>query len=300
MKDKTMSPADFAGTIESGMTVGIGGWGSRRKPMALVRALLRTDVRDLTIVSLGGPDVGLLCAAGKVRKLVYGFVSLDSIPLDPHFRAARESGAIKIAEYDEGMYVAGLRAAAQRLDFLPTRAGLASDVLTMNPDLRTVASPYSDEEYVAMPALRTDVALIHLNRADPAGNGQYLGPDPYFDDLYAMGADRCYLSCEEVVPTERLLAPDADGHSAPVQSLLVGRMYVTGVIEAPGGAHFTSCAPDYERDEAFQKEYATAAKDPDAWRAFEERYLRTGEDGYRTAVEGRAATAASGANERSV
>ncbi|KAB2341645.1 CoA transferase subunit A [Actinomadura rudentiformis] len=276
-----MSLEDFAATIESGMTVGIGGWGSRRKPMALVRALLRTDVKDLTIISLGGPDVGLLCDAGKVRRVAYGFVSLDSIPLDPHFRAARESGSIEISEYDEGMFVAGLRAAAQRISFLPTRAGLASDVLTMNPDLRTVASPYDDEVYVAMPALRMDVALIHLNRADAAGNGQYLGPDPYFDDLYAMAADRCYLSCEEIVPTERLL------DDAPFQSLLVKRMYVTGVIETPRGAHFTSCVPDYDRDERFQREYAAAAKEPAAWESFAETYLRGDEARYQSAVDQR-------------
>ncbi|WP_221206726.1 CoA transferase subunit A [Streptosporangium becharense] len=275
-----MSLEDFASAIEPGATVGIGGWGSRRKPMALVRALLRTDVTDLTVVSLGGPDVGLLCAAGKVRRLVYGFVSLDSIALDPHFRAARESGAVETAEYDEGMFVAGLRAAAQRLSFLPTRAGLGSDVLTMNPDLRTVSSPYDDEEYVAMPALRMDVALIHLNRADAAGNGQYLGPDPYFDDLYAMAADRCYLSCERIVPTGDLV------RDAPVQSLLVSRMHVTGVVETPRGAHFTSCVPDYDRDEAFQREYAGAAKDPAAWRRFEESFLRGDEADYRAAVAG--------------
>ncbi|MBK5289322.1 MAG: acyl CoA--acetate/3-ketoacid CoA transferase subunit alpha, partial [Acidimicrobiia bacterium] len=49
------------------MTIGIGGWGSRRKPMSLVRALARSDVKDLTVVSYGGPDLGLLCATGKVR-----------------------------------------------------------------------------------------------------------------------------------------------------------------------------------------------------------------------------------------
>ncbi len=284
LSDKTMSVEEFASTIESGMTIGIGGWGSRRKPMALVRALLRTDVADLTVVSLGGPDVGLLCAAGKVRKVVYGFVSLDSIALDPHFRAARENGSVEIAEYDEGMFVAGLKAAAQRLSFLPTRAGLASDVLAMNPDLRTVTSPYDDgEEYVAVPALRMDAALIHLNRADAAGNGQYLGPDPYFDDLYSMAADRCYLSCEEVVPTERL-------REAPFQTLLVRRMYVDGVIETPRGAHFTSCVPDYDRDEAFQREYAAAAKDPGTWHRFEEAYLRGDESGYQAAVADFAST----------
>ena len=94
MADKLMTEDDAMATLSDGMTIGIGGWGSRRKPMSLVRALLRSDLRDLTIVSYGGPDVGLLCAAGKVRRLVYGFVSLDSIALEPHFRAARQAGTI--------------------------------------------------------------------------------------------------------------------------------------------------------------------------------------------------------------
>src|SRR3990172_2377756 len=106
------------------MTIGVGGWGSRRKPMSLVRAICRSGLKDLTVVSYGGPDVGLLCAAGKVRKVVFGFVTLDSIPLEPHFRRARESGAIEAVELDEGMLYWGLYAAGLRLPFLPTRAGL--------------------------------------------------------------------------------------------------------------------------------------------------------------------------------
>jgi acyl CoA:acetate/3-ketoacid CoA transferase alpha subunit len=102
------------GELRSGMTIGIGGWGSRRKPMALVRALAASDLADLTIVSYGGPDVGLLVAAGKVRRLVTGFVSLDSIPLEPHFRRARQRGAIELTELDEGMLHWGLLAAAHR------------------------------------------------------------------------------------------------------------------------------------------------------------------------------------------
>src|ERR1700733_3506794 len=90
LADKGMSEDDVAAGRGSGMTGGLGGWGSRRKPMSLVRAILRSDLRDLTVVSYGGPDVGLLCAAGKIRRLVFGFVSLDSIPLEPHFQAARQ------------------------------------------------------------------------------------------------------------------------------------------------------------------------------------------------------------------
>jgi glutaconate CoA-transferase, subunit A len=274
-----MSADEVAGELRSGMTIGIGGWGSRRKPMALVRAILRSDVTDLTVVSYGGPDVGLLAAAGRLRRVVTGFVTLDSIPLEPLFRRARQDGTIELTELDEGMLHWGLLAAAHRLPFLPIRAGLGSDVLRVNPGLRTVRSPYEDgEELTAMPALRLDAALIHLNRADPRGNGQYLGPDPYFDDLFCQAAGRSFLSCERIVPTAELLA------SGPAQSLLVNRAMVDGVVEAPGGAHFTSCAPDYGRDEAFQAEYVKSAVSQEAWQRFQADYLSGDETAYQEAV----------------
>jgi glutaconate CoA-transferase subunit A len=278
MPDKLMTEEQVVGELRSGMTIGIGGWGSRRKPMSLVRAILRSDLHDLTVVAYGGPDVGLLCSAGKVRRLVYGFVSLDSIPLDPHFRAAREHGAIDSVEYDEGMLYWGLYAAANRVSFLPMRAGLGSGVMTTNPELKTVVSPYDGEELVAMPALRLDAALVHLNRADGHGNAQYLGPDLYFDDLFCRAATRAYVSCEKVVESEELLA------GAHPSTLRIDRSVVHGVIAAPGGAHFTSCVPDYERDEAFQKAYVEAAADPERWAAFRARYLELDEAGYQAAV----------------
>jgi glutaconate CoA-transferase, subunit A len=282
--DKRMTEDEVVAELRSGMTIGIGGWGSRRKPMSLVRAIARSDLRDLTVVTYGGPDVGLLCAAGKVKRLVYGFVSLDSIPLEPHFRAARQRGEVEATEYDEGMLYLGLLAAAQRVPFLPTRAGLGSDVPRVNPELRTVRSPYGDEELLAVPALHLDAALVHQNRADERGNAQFLGPDLYFDDLYCMAAERAYVSCEQVVPAEQLTK------EGPLSTLRIPRLHVHGVVEAPRGAHFTSCAPDYDRDESFQAEYVKAAKDPDAWAAFQQRYLSGDEAAYQRAVAERSET----------
>jgi acyl CoA:acetate/3-ketoacid CoA transferase alpha subunit len=274
------------------MTIGIGGWGSRRKPMAFVRALLRTGVTDLTVVSYGGPDVGLLCSAGKVRKLYYGFVSLDSPPFyDPWFAKARTTGAIIAREMDEGMLRCGLQAAAQRLPFLPIRAGLGSSVPDFwDGELKTVTSPYltgtGHEELIAMPALKLDAAFVHLNLGDAHGNAAYTGIDPYFDDLFLMAADRRYLSVEKVVPTEELIK------SVAPQALLVNRMMVDNVIEAPGGAHFTTAEPDYGRDEKFQQHYAKAAAEEASWSQFVATYLSGSEADYQTAVR-RFATEAS-------
>jgi glutaconate CoA-transferase subunit A len=273
MADKRMTEEDVVAELRDGMTIGIGGWASRRKPMSLVRAILRSPLKDLTIVSYGGPDIGLLCAAGKVRKAVYGFVSLDSIPLEPHFRIARQTGTVEAMELDEGMMLLGLQAAAWRVPFLPTRAGLGTDLLRVMPDILTIRSPYPGpdgspgEELVAMPAIELDAAFIHMNRADQGGNGQFLGPDLYMDDLMAMAADRTYLSTERIIPTEELMAEGS------FHTLRISRLMVTGVIEAPNGAHFTECQPDYGRDEAFQKEYAATASSPELWDAFKEKYL---------------------------
>ena len=279
MADKVMSIDEVVGELRSGMTIGIGGWGSRRKPMAFIRAILRSDLSDLTVVSYGGPDVGLLAASGQAKRVVTGFVSLDSIPLEPNYRRARQQGTIELTELDEGMLHWGLLAAAHRLPFLPIRAGLGSDVPRVNPQLATVRSPYADgEEFIAMPALTLDVALIHLNRADRQGNGQYLGPDPYFDDLFCLAAKRSFVSCERLIPTTDLLA------GGPPQSLLVNRMMVDGVVPTPHGAHFTSCVPDYDRDETFQRAYAKSAATEQSWAEFRDTYLSGDESRYQETV----------------
>jgi acyl CoA:acetate/3-ketoacid CoA transferase alpha subunit len=284
VNDKRTTLDDAVSQLRSGMTIGIGGWGSRRKPMAFVRAILRTDITDLTVISYGGPDVGLLCSAGKVKRVYYGFVSLDSPPFyDPWFAAARTSGSIEAREMDEGMLRCGLQAAAQRLPFLPIRAGLGSSVPDFwGGELKTVTSPYpvdgGAETLIAMPALRLDAAFVHLNLGDARGNAAYTGVDPYFDDLYLMAADRRYLSVETVVSTEELVK------AVPRQAMIVNRMMVDAVVEAPGGAHFTTGAADYDRDEKFQRHYVDAAQSPESWSQFVQTYLSGSEDDYQAAV----------------
>ena len=266
---KVLTEDDVVSHLRSGMTIGIGGWGSRRKPMSMVKAILRSDLRDLTVVSYAGPDLGALCAAGKVRRAVYAFASLDSIPLEPHFRRARQACEIEDEPHDEGTFLLALQAAAWRVPFLPTRVGLGSDLLRFNDRLGKVRSPFAAkdgmrEELVAVPAFELDAALCHLNVGDARGNAAFLGPDLYFDDLFlrAAPANR-FISVERIVPTEQLAKV-----AGTELRLRISRLMVDGVVEAPGGAAFTSCVPDYERDEAQQKEYASTP-----WEEFSARWL---------------------------
>jgi hypothetical protein len=166
---------------------------------------------------------------------------------------------------------------------LASLAGLGSSVPDFwDGELQTVRSPYptggKNEELIAMPALRLDAAFVHLNLGDKRGNAAYTGIDPYFDDLFLMAADRRYLSVERVVPTDELVK------SVPPQALLVNRMMVDRVVEAPNGAHFTTAATDYGCDENFQRHYAKAAAEDDTWRDFVQTYLSGSEADYQEAV----------------
>ncbi|WP_026917481.1 CoA transferase subunit A [Gordonia shandongensis] len=282
--DKTSSLDDVVADLSDGMTIGIGGWGSRRKPMALIRAIARSDVKDLTVVTYGGADLGLLCAAGKVRRAYYGFVSLDAKPFyDPWFAKARTSGTIEAREMDEGMIKCGLQAAAARLPFMPIRAGLGSAVTEFwGDELKTIDSPYPDPDgrtqtLIAMPALKLDAAFVHLDVADPHGNAAYTGVDPYFDDLYLASAQRRYLEADQVVSTSELV------DSVARERLVISRMNVDRVVHTPNGAHFT-LAGGYGRDDAFLRHYAESAGDDAGWDAFRSRFLDVDEATYQTEV----------------
>lgn len=278
--NKLQSLREAVGRVESGMTIGIGGWGPRRKPMALVRELLRSDVKDLTVVSYGGADVGMLCAAGKVKKLVFAFVSLDFIPLEPYFREARQKGSIEIMEIDEGMMLLGLRAAAWNIPFIPTAIGLGTDIITRCPDLKVIDSPYDDKAWVAMPALNLDVSLLHVDRADARGVCQIKGPDHYMDDWFARAAKTTIVSCDELVEPDYFHAGDE------ARYVFWERSQTQSVVHIPGGAHPSSCTPLYGFDVAHFNEYVGSVKNG-GFAAYADKYV-TGktEADYQAAVGG--------------
>src|SRR3989304_3006897 len=181
MLDKRLTPAEVVQEMKGRDVVGIGGWSLSRKPMAVIRDVARSNLKDLTLVTAGGLDVDLLIGVGKVKKVIFNFVAFDGAevpPVPPFFRRAREKGTVEDMMLCENMLMAGLKGAAERLPFYPTRTGLGTDLLKAYPEIQTFSAPYSGEKLVAMPSLPTDVALIHVNLADPSGHGVILGnPD---------------------------------------------------------------------------------------------------------------------------
>lgn len=264
--NKEMSAAQMVGRLRDGMTIGIGGWGPRRKPMALVREILRSDLKDLTVVAYGGADVGMLCAAGKVKKVIFAFVSLDFIPLEPYFRKARQNGELEVMEVDEGMLLLGLRAAAWGLPFIPTKIGLGTDVLTHNPDIKLVDSPYDDKQWVAMPAIHLDATLVHADRADSRGVCQIKGPDHQIDEWLVRAAKETFVSCDELVDSAYFYDAQESRY------VMWERSMTTGVVHIPGGAHPSSCTPLYGFDVPHFQEYNASAKEG-GFAAYADKYL---------------------------
>ena len=256
--------------------------------MALIREILRRDIKDLTVVSYGGADVGMLCAAGKIRKLIFAFVSLDFIPLEPYFRQARQNGEIEVMELDEGLVMLGLKAAAIKSPFIPTAVGLGTDIITKNKDIKLVPSPYGgDKDWVAMPALKLDVALVHVNRADRRGVCEIAGPDHYMDDLYVRAADRAIVSCDELVET----AYFHQDERRP-RSVFWERARTFALVHLPCGAHPTSSHPMYGYDAEHLKHYAASAKAEGGWAAYFKQFVADGEDQYLQQIGGEGAVRA--------
>lgn len=259
---KLKSLADAAALVPDGATIALGGLSLNGAPMAFVRELIRRGAKDLTVVSVvAGLPVDWLVAGGCVRRVISGLVSLEGFGLAPNHRAAVQRGEVVMDEYSEHTLVCRLQAAAYRLPFVPTRAGLGTDMVTLHPGTTRVdADPVTGEQYVACTPLPVDVAIVHVNEADVEGNARM---DP---KLVWMDAELVKAAAATIVTAERIVANST--FRARPGATTYPRFAVDAVVAAPWGAYPTSCLPEYRYDAAFLEAYSAAATDPEAWKTF--------------------------------
>ena len=256
MIDKRVNIKECIGKLSDGVSIVLGGWGPSRKPMALVRTIVKSSLKDLTVLSLGGMDLDLLIGAGKVKTAVFGFMSFEGASGEPgNFNRARIEGSVEMKEVSEYMFACQFKAAADRIPFYPVRGGIGTDVLTINPEIKTIKDPYGGETLVAMPAFRPDYALIHVNEVDQLGNGRILG-DPFWDSLYVRAADKVIVSAEKVLPV------------GAVQENNILGCWVDMVVEVPRGAFPCACYPDYPYDTKEFANYGQMTKDPAVFKKY--------------------------------
>ena len=269
MQEKLTTLAEAIARVDNGNVVALQNMATQAAPMGLVRELIRQEKRGLGLVVLvGGLAVDWLAAAGVIDRLIGAAVSMEQFGLCQQYRQAVENGRIRVEEISETILNARLGAGARNLPFLPTRGGIGSDLIALNPDnLKMLSDPFGGFPVLACRALVPDVALIHAHRADRFGNIQY-EPTVLWPDIGIMpkAAKRVIVSAEEIVDSEIL-------RRHPDHTILPGFM-VDAVVEVPYGAHPTSFPPNYGYDSRFHLDWVAVSRDRGNSAAFIEHYVR--------------------------
>ncbi len=254
--EKILNIEAAAALVPDGSTIALGGLSMNSSPMALVRELIRQEKKDLTVVAIvNGMAVDWLAAAGCVRRVIIGLVSFEGMGLAPNFRHAVESGTLVAEEYSEYLLIARLRAAATNLPFMPTKAGLGTDVLALHPDTtRLETDSVTGEAYVACTPLPVDIAIVHAHAADGVGNVRVDPKLVWMDNEIINAAERTIVTVEKIIPHREFVA---EPHRTTYP-----RFVVDAVVEVRWGAYPTSCFPRYTHDKEFFTAYSKAARAP--------------------------------------
>lgn len=261
-EDKTRALADAGALVRDGELVAIGGLSLNCAPMSFCRELARAGRRDLELLAVvSGMAVDWLIAAGCLKRLIMGLTSFEGFGLAPSFRAAAQSGSVEVEEWSEHTLICALQAATAGVPFMPTRAGLGTDMPALHPERTWEAvDERSGMRYLACAAIKPDVAVIHVHEADRLGNARMNPKLVWFDTELVKAAKTVVVTAERIVDTSTFRA-------APERTSIPG-FAVDHVIEAPRGAWPTSCWPEYPYDGEFYLAYQRAARDPERFAQF--------------------------------
>ena len=252
--------------VKDGNILAIGGFTLYRKPMAFLRELSKRNYNNLTVLTLAGSiDCDILIGSGVASTVRSCYVGMEYFGLAPNFRRFVEKGRIKIVEETELTIGSGLKAALQRVPFLPVRQLIGTDILKIRKDIKEVICPYTGTKLVALPALKPDVAVIHVLYSDPLGNAYFKG-NACVDREITMAADNVILTSEFIVNTRQLLENKPEG-------VQICSFEVDAVVHARWGAHPTSCYPLYTFDAWHILDYLKLGTTDNGFQQYLETYI---------------------------
>lgn len=260
MPSKVVSLVEAIATVPDGATVALGGNTLHRSPSAAVHELIRQGKRGLNIVKTAGAyDVDILCGTGVTARVTAGFIGFENVfGMARLYRQGVEQGRVQACEHACYSVIAGLRAAAQGVPFMPV-AGLTDSDVPAAQGFRTVADPYTGQEVMAIAAIIPDVAIIHVHEADEQGNARIKGT--LFEDLLMVtAARRVILTAERIV--------DGKAFAEQPELTTIAGFMVDGVVEAPHGAWPCSCAGLYDYDAAYLADYVAHTQSAEAFQEF--------------------------------
>lgn len=246
--DKLISLQEAMASVADGSLLALGGNALNRAPMAACMELARQHKRRLRLVKTAGAmDVDLLCMAGCVESVDAGFISYETeYSLASHYRRAVQEGRVKANEHACYTVISALRAASAGIPFMPVKGLMYGDLPEVNDYFAEVTDPFTGQKLYAVKALRPDVCILHVQRAERNGNALIQGPK-YEDILMSRACGQVILTAETIVPDHYF---ERSGHFADIPHFMV-----KAVVHVPRGAAPCSCDGFYEIDRASLNEF---------------------------------------------
>jgi glutaconate CoA-transferase, subunit A len=248
--DKIRSLHDaIAQEVEDGMSIAMGCGLESLIPFAASYEIIRQEKNNLTLIApISDMQFDQLIGAGCAKKIIASWVGNVAAGLGHNYRRAAEAGIprpIEIEEHSNFTIGLGLQAAATGLSFLPTKTVRGSDFRS-GSQFASVRCPFTNEELLAVRAIKPDVAILHVQRADREGNAHAWGNFGVMREA-AFAAKRVILTCEEIVDHDVIL-------SDPNRNVIPG-FVVTSVVHEPFGSHPSPTQGYTRRDDNFYFEY---------------------------------------------
>ncbi len=212
-------------------------------PFAAGHEIIRQGKKDLTLAR-ATPDLiyDQMVAAGCARKVIFSYMGNPGVGSLRIVRAAIEQGRLEWEEYSHFGMITRLQAGASGLPFLPMNQTGATDLENANPNIKRIPDPYGGKDVIVVPALNPDVAIVHVQRADPDGNAHLWGIIGEQKEA-AFAAKKVILTAEEIVD-ESVIRSD------PNRTMIPG-IVVKAVCHVPFACHPSYAQGYYDRDNEF-------------------------------------------------
>ena len=244
----------IAADVQNGASIAMGCGLESLIPFAASYEIIRQNKRNLTLIApISDIQFDQLIGAGCVNKIIASWVGNVAAGLGHNYRRAAEAGIpqrIEIEEHSNFTISLGLQAAASGLPFLPTRTVKGSDFRS-GSQFASVRCPFTNEDLLAVRAIRPDVAILHVQRADKEGNAHAWGNFGVMREA-AFAAKKVILTCEEIVDHDVILRD-------PNRNVIPGFL-VSSVVHQPFGSHPSPTQGYARRDDNFYFEYHKATR----------------------------------------
>jgi len=255
---KFVNPGDF---------IFIGGY-ICRTPFAAIHEIIRQHKNNLTITrSNAADDFDMMIGAGLVKRFIGTFLSLGIYGLGRCYRRSMEKGIphkIEVEEYTNLSLPMMLMAGSMGMPFVPVKDMVGTDLLNVRSFMgenkyKMIDSPFDGKPTLLVPALKPDVAIIHVQQADEYGNAQMwgIGGDCR---VGANAAGKVIVSCERIVGRE-IIGKDPS-------RTIVPSFKVVAVTEEPFGAHPGYTPGFYDVDFGFGYQYQQASNSVEGFENF--------------------------------